>query len=91
MVYVSGRPETPQGDQRRLKAMQGYPKLDRPKECLSMIWWHNFVLLNHVALFGTNRTNDRPAETFVYVVFHSRRIMYVHLVTVYANFAQEAR
>ena len=71
--------------------MQGYPKLDRPKECLSMIWWHNFVLLNHVALFGTNRTNDRPAETFVYVVFHSRRIMYVHLVTVYANFAQEAR
>lgn len=62
-----------------------------PKECLSMIWWHNFVLLNHVALFGINRTNDRPAETFVHVVFHSMRIMYVDLVTVYANFAQEAR
>lgn len=56
-----------------------------------MIWWHNFVLLNHVALFRINRTNDRPAETFAYVVFHSMRIMYVNLVTVYANFAQEAR
>lgn len=56
-----------------------------------MIEWHNFVLLNHVALFGINRTHDRPAETFVYVVFHSIRIMYVNLITVYANFAQEAR
>lgn len=62
-----------------------------PKECLSMIWWLTFQLRNHVALFGINRTNDRPAETFVYVIFHSIRIMYVHLVTVYADFAQEAR
>lgn len=30
-------------------------------------------------------------EMFVYVVFHSIRIMYVNLITVYANFAQEAR
>lgn len=48
------------------------------------------MLSYHVALFGINRTNDRPAETNVYVVFHSMRIMYVHLGTVYANFAQEA-
>ena len=88
---MSGRPETQQGDQRRLKAMRGYPKLDRPKECLSMIEWPKIRLLNHVALFGINRTHDRPAETFVYVVFHFIRIMDVNLVTVYANFAQEAR
>lgn len=71
--------------------MQGYPKLDRPKECLSMIEWPKIRLLNHVALFGINRTNDHPAETFVFEVFHSIRIMYVNLVTVYATFAQEAR
>ena len=70
---MSGRPETPQGDQRRLKAMQGVTKC--------------YI---HVALFGINRTHDRPAETFVYVAFHSMRIMYANLVTVYANFAQEA-
>lgn len=64
--------------------------LSVPKECLSMIWWPTFPLSNHVALFGINRTHDRPAETFVYVVFHSIRIMYVTLITVYANFAQEA-
>ena len=39
----------------------------------------NFPLTYHVALFGINRTHDRPAETFVYVVFHSMRIMYVCL------------
>lgn len=59
---MSGRPETPQGDQRSLKAMQGVS---------------DFFLT--------------PAETFVYVVFHFIRIMYVNLITVYANFAQEAR
>lgn len=48
------------------------------------------MLLNHVALFRINRTHDRPAEAFVYVVFHPMRIMYVNLVSVYANFAQEA-
>ena len=39
----------------------------------------NFPLTYHVALFGINRTHDRPAETFVYVVFHSMRIMYMSL------------
>lgn len=56
-----------------------------------MIEWPKIRLLKHGALFGINRTNDRPAETFVYVVFHPMRIMYVNLVTVYADFAQEAR
>lgn len=51
---------------------------------------HSVPEFYYVALFGINRTNDRPAETFVCVVFHSMRIMYVNLVTVYANFAQEA-
>lgn len=89
---MSGRPETPQGDQRSLKAMQGVSeKFSTPKECLSMIEWRNFPLTYHVALFGINRTHDRPAETFVYVFFHSIRIMDVNLITVYANFAQEAR
>ena len=55
-----------------------------------MIEWTKIRLLNHVALFGINRINDRPAETFVHVVFHSMRIMDVNLITVYANFAQEA-
>lgn len=60
--------------------MQGVGVLPTPdKECLSMIWWHKIVLLNYVALFGINRTHDRPADTFVYVVFHSMRIMYVSL------------
>ena len=66
-------------------------KIPTPKECLSMIWWPTFRLSYYVALFGINRTYDRPAETFVYVVFHSIRIMYVNSITVYANFAQEAR
>ena len=80
MVYVSGIPETPQGAP---EVTQGYAgvwgKFPTPKECLSMIWWLTFQLLNHVALFGINRTHDRPADTFVYVVFHSMRIMYVCL------------
>lgn len=60
--------------------MQGVsPFLAIPKECLSMIEWRNFPLTYHVALFGINRTHDRPAETFAYVVFHSIRIMYVGL------------
>ena len=89
---MSGRPETPQEDQRILKAMQGVCTISwTPKECLSMIEWPKIRLLNHVALFGINRTHDSPTETFVFVVFHFRRIMYVHLVTVHANFAQEAR
>lgn len=47
---------------RRLKAVQGVSlKLRTPKECLSMIEWRNFPLLNHVALFGLNRT---PSATF---------------------------
>lgn len=49
---------------------------------LSFIEVKSFPILllpNHVALFGINRTHDRPAETFVYVVFHSMRIMYVSL------------
>ena len=89
---MSGRPETPQGAPEETQGYAGgVQKWTYLEECLSMIWWRNFPLLNHVALFGINRTNDRPAETFVYVVFHSMRIMYVNLVTVYANFAQEAR
>ena len=35
--------------------------------------------IRYAGLFGINRTHDRPAETFVYVVFHSMRIMYVCL------------
>ena len=104
LVYVSGRPETPQGDQRSLKAMQGecrhFWRYQR-NVCLWLnelfrwvvrnVWESFFGFSWYDRLFGINRTHDRPAETFVYVVFHSLRIMYVNLITVYANFAQEAR
>ena len=95
LVYVSGGILKTKDTTGRPEVTQGYAGVSSilriPKECLSMIWQRDFPLSYHVALFRINRTHDRPAETFVYVVFHSMRIMYVSLWYNTSNLPWEAR